>query len=106
MEAIDKQEKQLNKIKTQEIRKKEKYRLDDILLDYVMNGSPKGKDILEKFTKDEKEPINCNNLFFKTGNPTIKNFDVLKRFGTFYDLLTGLFNREISIKKQQKNKVR
>ena len=41
-------------------------------------------------------------MFFKTGNSIIKNFDFLKRFGTFYDLLIGLCNRETSINKAEK----
>ena len=40
--------------------------------------------------------INYNNLFFKTGDLVIKNFDVLKRFDTLHDLSTDLFNEEIS----------
>ena len=40
--------------------------------------------------------INYNNLFFKTGNFTIKNYDFLKTFGTLYDLLIDLLNEEIS----------
>ena len=43
--------------------------------------------------------INCNNLFFKTGNPTIDNYDFLKRFGTLYDLFSDLISESISIKK-------
>ena len=40
--------------------------------------------------------FNYNNLFFKTGDPVIKNFDVLKRFDALHDLSTDLFNKEIS----------
>ena len=40
--------------------------------------------------------INYNNLSFKTGNPIIKNYDFLKMFGTFYDLLLDLLNEGIS----------
>ena len=36
--------------------------------------------------------INYNNLFFEPGDPIIKNFDFLKRFGTLYDLLLDLLN--------------
>ena len=107
MEAINKQEKQSKIIKTQETEKKEKsknivllkYTLDDILLIFCRNISPKGKDILKKLPDDEKK-IDNNNLFFKTGDPIIKNFDILKRFGTLYYLLIGLLNTKISIKKE------
>ena len=39
-------------------------------------------DILKKLAKDQKRMINYQNVFFKSGNPTIDNFDFLKRFGT------------------------
>ena len=35
-------------------------------------------------------------MFFKTGDPIIKNFDFLKRFGTLYNLLLDLLNQKIS----------
>ena len=46
--------------------------------------------------------INYNNLFFKTGNSTIKKFDFYKRFGTLHDLLRDLLNEEISTDKAVK----
>ena len=60
-------------------------RLNGILLNYGdMNIDVKGKDILKNLVRDERM-INYNNLFFKTGNPTIDNYDFLKRFATLYD---------------------
>ena len=109
LEAINKQEKVLKNIKNQnkvlieEIEKKEKSEkvvllednLNDILLHYDMNISLKGKDILKKLASGEKM-INYKNLFFKTGNLAVSNYDFLKRFGTLYDLLVELLNEEIS----------
>ena len=46
--------------------------------------------------------INYNNLFFKTGNSIIENFDFSKRFGTRHDLLINLINEEISTYKAVK----
>ena len=46
--------------------------------------------------------INYDNLIFITGNPVIKNFDSLKRFGTLYNLLLVLLNEEISTFKAAK----
>ena len=40
--------------------------------------------------------INYDNLFFKTGNPIIKIFDFLKRFGTLFDLFTNLLDKKIN----------
>ena len=71
------------------------YGEDGMLLNYDQNFSDKGENILEKITTDERM-INYNNLFFKAGDPVIKNFDVLKKFGTLHDLSTDLFNEEIS----------
>ena len=71
------------------------YGEDGMLLNYDQNFSDKGENILEKITTDERM-INYNNLFFKTGDPVFKNFDVLKKFGTLHDLSTDLFNEEIS----------
>ena len=39
--------------------------------------------------------INYNNLFFKTNNPVINNFDFLKRFGKLYNLLLDLLIEKI-----------
>ena len=39
--------------------------------------------------------INYNNLFFKTNNPVINNFDFLKRFGKLYNLLLDLLKEKI-----------
>ena len=85
MEAINKQEKQLKKIKTQKnelikkIEKKEKLgrivllksRLNDILTNFDMNFNNEGENILQKLAKD-KRMINYNNLFFKTGYSILK----------------------------------
>ena len=60
-----------------------------------MNFTEKGEDILKKVAADERM-INYNNLFFRTGDPIIKNYDLLKRFGILHDLLLDLLNKEIS----------
>ena len=39
--------------------------------------------------------INFNTFFFKTGDPIIKNFDFLKRFGTLHELLIDLLNEKV-----------
>ena len=46
--------------------------------------------------------INYNNLFFKTGDPIIKNFDFLKRSDALHYLLIDLLNEEISTDKAVK----
>ena len=78
-----------------------KDRLNDILLHYDMNIMDKGRDILRKLASGERM-INYNNLFFKTGNPIIDNYDFLKRLGTLYDLLIDLLNEKIGIIKAEK----
>ena len=87
MEAINKQEKQLKKkIKTQEIKKEEKLKkymllrdeLDNILIHYDINLSVIGEKILKIFTDDERL-IKYNNLFFKSGNPIVSNYDFFKK---------------------------
>ena len=83
------------------------YGEDGMLLNYDQNFSDKGENILEKIATDERM-INYNNLFFKAGDPVIKNFDVLKNFGTLHDLSTDLFNEEIStleLAKEQNEKI-
>ena len=60
------------------------------------NVTKKGEVTLKKLASDERM-INYNNLFFKRGNPSIENFDFLKRFGTLYNLVIDLLNEEISI---------
>ena len=72
--------------------------LDDILLDYEFNISPKGEDILKKLVDDEGSK-NYKNLLFKSGNPAISNYDFYKRFGTLYGLLIYLLNEKISFRK-------
>ena len=73
--------------------------IDNILLDYdEMNSTAKGEDILKKLANDERM-INYKNLFFKTGNPAIGNYDFLKRFGTLYGLFHDLISETISVKK-------
>ena len=48
--------------------------LDDILIAYNLNITTEGKDILKKVADDERI-INYKNFFFKSGNPTIDNYD-------------------------------
>ena len=67
--------------------------LDDLLTSYDLNITAKGKDVLENLANNYK------NLFFKSGNPTIDNYDFLKRFGTLYDFLLDLLSEKISLKK-------
>ena len=55
----------------------------------------------KKLANDERM-INYENLFFKTGNPAIDNFDFLKAFGTMYDSLYDLIGETVSIKKAAK----
>ena len=38
--------------------------------------------------------INYNNLFFKTGDLSIKNLDYFKRFGTLHDLSIDLLSEK------------
>ena len=52
-------------------------RLDKILISYDMIFTTKGENILKKVAEDERL-INYNNLFFKTGDPIINNYDFLK----------------------------
>ena len=71
--------------------------LDDIPLNYgEVNVTNKGDDILEELANDERM-INYKNLFCKTGNPRIDNYDFYKRFSTLYDLFYDLISKKISI---------
>ena len=111
--SISKQEKQLKEIKNQkkklieEIEREKKSEniillrdnLDNILQNYgEFNISLNGENVLKKLADDEKS-INYKNLFFKSGNPAIDNYDFFKRFGTLHDLLINLLNKKISFKK-------
>ena len=58
--------------------------------------------ILVKKVAKVKRMTNYNNLLFKTDNPIIKKFDFFKRFGTFYDLLINLLNKELNTLKATK----
>ena len=69
--------------------------LNKILMNFDMNFTNKGKNILKKVTTDERM-IKYQNLFFKTGNLIIDNFDFLKRYVKLYDLLIDLLNEKIS----------
>ena len=69
---------------------------DGIFINYALNFSDEGKEILEKGTTVEKM-INYNNLFFKIGSAFIINFYILKRFGILNDLLIDLLNERIHI---------
>ena len=110
--SIKKQEKQLKEIKNEKKKLVEKLEmeeksekivllkdnLDDILTAYGMNITAKGKDVLKNVANHENG-INYKNLFFKSGIPTINNYDFLKRFGTLYDFLIDLLNKKTSLKK-------
>ena len=63
---------------------------------FEMNFTDKGKETFKKLARDEGL-INYNNLFFKTGLPSIENFDFFKRYVTLNDLLIDLLNVKISI---------
>ena len=111
--SIKKQEKQLKEIKNQKkqmiekINREEKSikiillrdNLDDILLNYgEFNISSDGENILKELADDGRN-INYKNLFFKSDNTTIDNYDFFKRFGTLYDLLIDLPSKKVNIKK-------
>ena len=68
-----------------------------------MSITAEGEDNLKKLANDERM-TNYENLFFKTGNPAIDNYDFLKRFDTLYDLFYDLICEAISIKKAAKEK--
>ena len=78
--------------------------LDGILMNFYMNFTYEGANILKKIAKDERM-INYNHWFFITGDPIIKNFDFLKRFGTLYDMLLDLLNKKISTIKAVKEQL-
>ena len=75
--------------------------LNNILMNFDMNFTNEGENIFKKSASDERM-LNYNNLFFKTGDPTIKNFNFLKRFGALHDLLIDLINEEINTYKAVK----
>ena len=69
------------------------------MLDYgEFSVGSEGENIHEKLADDERN-INYKDLFFKSGNPAISNYDFYKRFGTLYDLLIDLINWKISLRK-------
>ena len=72
--------------------------LNNILVAYDINISIKRKDILKNRANNERN-INYKNLFFKSGRPTIDNYDFFKRFGTLYDLLINLLNERMSLER-------
>ena len=73
-------------------------------MEYGMNITDKGEDILKKLAKNEEESIDYDNLFFTTSDRA-KNFNFLKRFGTLYELLIDLLNEQITIKEAKKSKM-
>ena len=79
-----------------------KRNLNYILINFDMNFTFKGTDTLTKVV--DERAINYKNLFFKTGDPIIKNFDFFKRFGTLYDLLIDLLNEKINTLEQKKER--
>ena len=64
-------------------------------MNFDMNFTNQTKNILKKAASDERI-INHNNLVFKTGDPNLKDFDFLKRFGTLHDLSIDLRQEEIT----------
>ena len=81
MKAISKQEEQLKKSwvkKKYLIKTLKREKRQDILMNFDMNFTSEPKNILKKAATDERM-IHHNNLFFKTGDTIIKNFDFLKK---------------------------
>ena len=74
-----------------------KDKLNDALINYEMNFTEKGEDILKKVA-EHKKLINC---FLKQVILTLKKI-FLKRFPMLYDLLLSLLNKEISTIKAAK----
>ena len=73
-------------------------------MNFDMNFTNERENIYRKLPNNERM-INYKNLFFKTGNPVIIDFNFLKRFGTFYELLIDLFNEKISIKEATEEQI-
>ena len=63
-------------------------------MNFDMTFTDKEKDILKKLSKNERM-ISYQDLLFKTGNPFVGNFGLLKRFGSLYNLLIYLLSEEI-----------
>ena len=76
-------------------------------MNFDMNFTNQTKNILKKAASNERM-INHNNLVFKTGDPNLKNFDFLKRFGTLHDLYIDLLYEEITTNKavKEQNEIR
>ena len=70
-------------------------------MNFDMNFTNQTKNILKKAANNERM-INHNNLVLKKGDPNLKNFDFLKRFGTFHDLSIDLLYAEITTNKAVK----
>ena len=66
-------------------------------MEYDMNITVKGENILKKLANDERM-VEHNNLFFKPGIISIDNYDFYKRFGTSYDFFYDLISEKISFK--------
>ena len=80
--------------------------VNDILDVFEMNFTNNGEDILKKLARGERM-INCNNLFFKAGNPSITNFVFLKIcMMSLYDVLIDLLQEKISIDKAKNEQKR
>ena len=74
---------------------------------YPLNFTPKGKNIIKDLVNEEYN-INYENCIFKSGDLKIKNFDMLKKFGTLYDSLINLLNEKMSsgrAKQEQKEMI-
>ena len=70
-------------------------------MNFDMNFTNQTKTILKKAASDERI-INHNNLVFKTGDPNLKDFDFLKRFGILHGLSIDLRQEEITTNKAVK----
>ena len=76
--------------------------LNDILMNFDMNFTSEPYNILKKAATDERM-IHHNNLFFKTGDPIIKNFDFLKKIwyiAWFIDLLNEKISTDKAVKEE------
>ena len=71
---------------------------------FNVNFTNKGENILKILAKDEGM-INYNNFSFKTGLPNIGNFEFLKRFGIFYDLLIDLLSKNLTIDEAKEEQI-
>ena len=83
--------------------------LNGIMVNFDVNFTNEGENILKKAVSDErmiKTGVSIT-VFFKEGDSITENFEFSKRFGTLHDLLIDLINEEISTYKavQEQNEM-